>query len=165
MDLDKIDRKILQIELRLSTLPTAFGEKLVMPTSEIAEQVNLSQPPCWRRIKRLEDEGYILGKVGLLNPTKLGFNVVIYTEVKLTANGRQEVHEFEERIRTIPEVTECYVMLGQIDFLLRIVTKNVESYERLFRDKLSLLPGVRDFNSSVAMSVVKHTTGLPTELI
>jgi len=155
MELDRVDRKILQL----------IQQDAGMPTSEIAERVNLSQPPCWRRIKRLEEEGYILERVGLLNPTKLGFNVVIYTEVKLTANGRQEVHEFEERIRAFPEVTECYVMLGRIDFLLRIVTKNVETYERLFRDELSQLPGVQDFNSSVAMSVVKHTTALPLEMV
>lgn len=155
MVLDKTDKKILQL----------IQKDASMPTSEIAERVNLSQPPCWRRIKRLEEEGYILDRVGLLNPTKLGFNMVIYTEVKLTGNGRQEVHEFEERIRNFPEVTECYVMLGRIDFLLRIVTKDVESYERLFRDQLSQLPGVQDFNSSVAMSVVKHTTQVPLDLV
>ncbi len=150
---DKIDQKILQL----------IQQDAGIPTSEIAERVNLSQPPCWRRIKRLEDEGYILARVGLLNPTKLGLNMVIYTEVKLSANGRQEVHEFEKSIRTFPEVTECYVMLGRIDFLLRIVTKDVESYERLFRNRLSQLPGVQELNSSVAMSVVKHTTALPLE--
>ncbi len=154
MSLDKTDQKILQL----------IQQDAGMPTSEIAEKVNLSQPPCWRRIKRLEDEGYILKRVGLINPAKLGYNMVIYTEVKLTANGRQEVHEFEERIHSIPEVTECYIMLGRIDFLLRIVTKDVESYEHLYRDQLSRLPGVQDFNSSVAMSVVKHTTELPLKL-
>ncbi|MBB6523691.1 Lrp/AsnC ligand binding domain-containing protein [Pseudoteredinibacter isoporae] len=155
MNLDKIDRKILKLIQRDASLTA----------SEIAEQVNLSQPPCWRRIKRLEDEGYIRARVGLLNRQKLGLNTVIYTEVKLTANGRQELHAFEERIREVPEVTECYVMLGRVDFLLCIVTKDMEHYERLYRDVLSQLPGVQEFNSSVAMSEIKLSTELPLDAI
>ncbi|GAA6153690.1 Lrp/AsnC family transcriptional regulator [Pseudoteredinibacter isoporae] len=155
MNLDKIDRKILKLIQRDASLTA----------SEIAEQVNLSQPPCWRRIKRLEDEGYIRARVGLLNRQKLGLNTVIYTEVKLTANGRQELHAFEERIRGVPEVTECYVMLGRVDFLLCIVTKDMEHYERLYRDVLSQLPGVQEFNSSVAMSEIKLSTELPLDAI
>nr|WP_208020292.1 Lrp/AsnC family transcriptional regulator [Pseudoteredinibacter isoporae] len=153
--MDKIDRKILKLIQRDASLTA----------SEIAEQVNLSQPPCWRRIKRLEDEGYIRARVGLLNRQKLGLNTVIYTEVKLTANGRQELHAFEERIREVPEVTECYVMLGRVDFLLCIVTKDMEHYERLYRDVLSQLPGVQEFNSSVAMSEIKLSTELPLDAI
>lgn len=154
-DLDKIDRKILNL----------IQADASMPASQIAEAVNLSQPPCWRRIKRLEDEGFIEKRVGVLNRKKLGLNTVIYTEVKLTANGRQELHAFEEHIRGLPEVTECYVMLGRVDFLLRIVTKDMEHYERLYRDQLSQFPGVQEFNSSVAMNEVKHSYELPLDLV
>ncbi|WP_299774483.1 Lrp/AsnC family transcriptional regulator [uncultured Pseudoteredinibacter sp.] len=155
MDLDKVDRKILKLIQRDASLTA----------SEIAERVNLSQPPCWRRIKRLEEAGYIRARVGLLNRQMLGLNTVIYTEVKLTANGRQELHAFEERIREVDEVTECYVMLGRVDFLLRIVTKDMEHYERLYRDVLSQLPGVQEFNSSVAMSEIKLSTELPLDTV
>ena len=154
ISLDPIDRRILSLLQSDASLTAA----------EIAESVNLSQPPCWRRIKRLEDNGYIDRRVAMLNRRRLGLNVVIYTEVKLTANGRKEVGAFESKIRSFPEVTECYVMLGRIDFLLRIVTKDVESYERFFRDHLSQLPSVQDINSSVALSEVKYTTELPLEL-
>lgn len=152
---DKTDRRILEL----------IQADASLSASEIAEQVNLSQPPCWRRIKRLEDEGYIDRRVAMLNRKNLGLNVVLYTEVKLTANGRHSIKEFEEKIRSFPEVTECYVMLGRVDFLLRIVTRDVESYETFFRDHLSQLPGVQDINSSVALSEVKYTTELPLELI
>lgn len=155
MELDKTDRKILEL----------IQSDAALSVSEIAERVNLSQPPCWRRIKRLEDEGIIERRVGMLNRKRLGLNVVIYTEVKLTANGRQAVGDFEEKIRSFPEVTECYVMLGRSDFLMRIVTRDVESYERFFRDHLSQLPGVQDITSSVALSEVKYTTELPLELV
>ena len=153
--LDKTDKKILSLVQADASLSA----------SEIADKVNLSQPPCWRRIKRLEEDGYIERRVGMLNRKKLGLNVVIYTEVKLTANGRQAIGEFEKKIRTFPEVTECYVMLGRIDFLLRIVTRDVETYEIFFRDHLSQLPGVQDINSSVALSEVKYSTELPLNLI
>ena len=150
-DLDKIDRTILEFVQNDASLSA----------SEIAERVNLSQPPCWRRIKRLEDEGYIERRVGLLNRKALGLNVVLYTEVKLTANGRKAVDAFEKTIRSFPQVTECYVMLGRIDFLLRIVCKDVEDYEQFFKKHLSQLPHVQDINSSVALSEVKYTTALP----
>ena len=151
MKLDKTDRKILQLVQHDGSLSA----------SEIAERVNLSQPPCWRRIKRLEEEGYIERRVAMLNRKKLGLTLVIYAEVKLTANGRQAVGEFEDLIRSFPEVTECYVMMGRSDFLLRIVTRDIESYEVFFRDHLSQLPGVRDITSAVALSEVKYTTELP----
>lgn len=149
--LSPVDKKILQLLQQDASLSVA----------EIAEQVNLSQPPCWRRIKRLENAGIIEKRVALLSRKQLGLNVVIYTEVKLSANGRQAVGEFEDKIRSFVEVTECYVMMGRIDFLLRIVTESVEAYEEFFRSHLSQLPGVQDINSNVALSEVKHTTELP----
>ncbi|MBX2858421.1 MAG: Lrp/AsnC family transcriptional regulator [Cellvibrionaceae bacterium] len=155
LKLDKTDHKILEL----------IQADASLSASEIAEHINLSQPPCWRRIKRLESEGIVERRVGLLNRKRLGLNVVVYTEVKLTANGRQAVGKFEEKIRSFAEVTECYVMLGRVDFLLRIVTRDVESYEVFFRDHLSQLPGVQDINSSVALSEVKYTTELPLGLV
>ena len=152
MTLDKTDKKILKL----------IQSDASMSVSEIAVQVNLSQPPCWRRIKRLEDEGVIVKRVGILNHKKLDLNLVIYAEVKLTANS--ELIAFEEGIKNILEVTECYIMLGQVDFLLRIVTKDIASYEILYRDKLSKLSGLQELTTSVAMSEVKRTTELPLDI-
>ncbi|TXS95309.1 Lrp/AsnC family transcriptional regulator [Parahaliea maris] len=151
LSLDATDRRILELLQGDASLAVA----------DIAERINLSQPPCWRRIKKLEEQGYIERRVAMLNRRKLGLNVVVYTEVKLSANGRQALGDFEAKIRSFPEVTECYVMLGRSDFLLRIVTEDVESYEYFFRHHLSQLPGVQDITSSVALSEVKYTTELP----
>lgn len=155
MELDKTDRKILSL----------IQQDASMSAAEIADQVNLSQPPCWRRIKRLEEQGYIHKRTGILDRNKLGLNMVIYTEVKLSANGRQAVNEFQQHIQALPEVTECYLMMGRIDFLLRIVTKDVASYETFYRDHLSLIPDIQELNSTVAMSEVKYTTELPLHLV
>jgi len=155
MELDRTDRKILEL----------IQQDASMSAAEIAEQVNLSQPPCWRRIKRLEEQGYITRRTGILDREKLGLNMVIYTEVKLSANGRQAVNEFQQHIQSFPEVTECYLMMGRIDFLLRIVTKDVASYEQFYRDHLSLIPDIQELNSTVAMSEVKYTTALPLHLV
>ncbi len=153
MHLDKTDKTILKL----------IQTDANMSTAEIADKVNLSQPPCWRRIKRLEEGGYIIKRVGILNANKLGLHIVIYAEVKLSANS--EIMAFEENIIKIPEVTECYVMLGQVDFLLRIVSADIAAYEKLYREKLSKLPGVQELNSSVAMGEVKRTTELPIDLL
>lgn len=151
MSLDATDQQILNLLQHDASLAVA----------DIAQRVNLSQPPCWRRIKRLEQAGYIEGRVAILNRHKLGLNLVTYTEIKLNANGRAAVTEFEDRIRAFPEVTECYVTLGRADFLLRIVTRDVAAYERFYRDHLSLLPQLQDITSFVALSEVKYTTELP----
>ncbi len=152
MKLDKIDQKILNLLQDDATLSAA----------DIAQQVNLSQPPCWRRIKRLQDEGVIKHTTAILDASKLGLNLVIYAEVKLIANG--ELAAFERAVQDIEEITECYVMLGDVDFLLRIDTTDIAGYERLYRNQLSKIPGVQAFNTNVAMTAVKRSTKLPVTL-
>jgi len=149
--IDKTDLVILEMLQKDASVTVA----------EIAEAINISQPPCWRRIEQLEEQGIIKRKVALLDPKKLGFNVVVYVEIKLSANGRQHVGGFEKAIREFPQVTECYVMLGRIDFLLRVVTKDIETYEDFFRNHLSQVPGVQEINSMAALTEVKNTTELP----
>jgi len=150
-DLDAIDMRILAELQRDSS----------RSTSEVADAVGLSQAPCWRRIQRLKDNGYIRGQVALLDRKRLGFNAQIFAQVKLNAHGRANLSAFENAIRDFPEVMECYVMMGAVDFILRIVTKDIESYERFFFDKLSQVSGVQEINSMVALSEIKSTTELP----
>lgn len=153
--LDKYDRNILEI------LQTDAS----LNTSEIANRVGLTQPPCWRRIKRLEELGIVEARVGLLNQKKLGLNVTVFARVKLAAHNRHLLPEFEEEINTFPEVLECYTMMGEYDFLLKIVTRDIESYEYFFRTHLSQMTAFHDVNSNVALSKVKYTTALPLHLV
>lgn len=129
--------------------------------AEVGAEVGLSQSPCWRRIQRLTEAGFIRKRVALLSRKLLGLDVLVFAQVKLEAHGGNKVSEFREEIRKIPEVQECYVLMGQVDFLLKVVTADIESYERLFFEKFSQLPGVREINSMIAVSSVKETTELP----
>ncbi|WP_298190176.1 Lrp/AsnC family transcriptional regulator [uncultured Pseudomonas sp.] len=149
--LDAYDRRIL----------TLLQEDSSLSSAEIAEQVGLSQSPCWRRIQRLKEEGVIRRQVILLDRKKIGLNTQIFAEVKLNAHGRSNLTEFAEAMREFPEVLECYVLMGSVDFLLRIVTQDIEAYERFFFEKLSLVPGIQEVNSTVALSEIKSTTSLP----
>ena len=151
MHLDDTDRKILRI------LQCDAGR----PTAQIAEEVGLSQAPCWRRIQRLKEQGFIRAHVALLDRRKVGLNTQIFALIKLTATGRSNVDAFTETVKSFPEVVDCYVMMGAVDFILRIVAPDIDAYERFFFDRLSRLPGVQDINSMVALSEIKSTTELP----
>ncbi|MBN7798587.1 Lrp/AsnC family transcriptional regulator [Parahaliea mediterranea] len=153
MKLDKTDRKILALLQRDASLSA----------SDIAERVNLSQPPCWRRIKRLEEAGVIQRRVALLDQRLLGLNVTVFARVKLSAHGKKSLPEFEQQIGDIPEVLECHTVMGDYDFLLKIVTRDIDAYEVLFRTRLSQMPTVQEIHSNAAISRIKITTELPLE--
>ena len=149
--LDSFDRKLLAELQRDSS----------RSVSEIAEAVGLSQSPCWRRIDRLQREGYISAQVALVDAKKIGLNAHLFVQVKLDAHGRQHLDEFTARMQEFDEVLECWVLIGPIDFMLRVVTTDLEAYERFFFDKLSKVPGVREIISTTALSKIKSTTILP----
>jgi len=154
-ELDAIDRRILNSLQRDASLSSV----------QLAEQVGISQGPCWRRVRRLEAEGYVKKRVAVLDRHKLGLNVMIFAHVKLEAHGRKTLPDFEAAIKRFPEVLECYTLLGETDFLLRIVTSSVEAYEHFFRNHLSQLPAVRETVSSIALSEIKNTSELPLSLV
>jgi Lrp/AsnC family transcriptional regulator len=151
--LDAYEKRILRL----------LQEDASLPNADIAEKVGLSASPCWRRIDRLEREGFIKRRVALLDRRKVGLNAQIFAQVKLNAHGRANLDEFAAAIRDLPEVLECYVMMGSVDFLLRIVAPDIEAYEKLFFNRLSQLPGVQEVNSTVALSEIKSTTALPLD--
>ena len=134
-----------------------------MSAAEVGEAVGLSQSPCWRRINRLESRGLINRRVALLDRRKLGLDVLVFAMVKLTAHGRRSLPEFAETIQRYPQVLECYTLMGEMDFLLRIVMPDVYAYERFFFEELSQFPGVQEVHSNIALSEIKSTTELPLD--
>jgi len=129
--------------------------------AELGEKIGLSQSACWRRMQRLRDEGVIKEQPVKIDREKVGLNTMVFAHVKLTSHGRSNLAEFSEAVSQYPEVLDCYVLLGNVDYLLRIVTKDIKSYEQFFFEKLSQLPGIQEVNSSIVLSDIKHTTVLP----
>jgi Lrp/AsnC family transcriptional regulator len=152
-DLDSIDLRLLAEIQRDASLSAA----------ELADKVGISQSPCWRRLQHLRDAGYIRAQVAVLNRKRLGLNAQVFAQVKLSAHGRTHLAEFSKAVQSFPEVLECFVLMGPFDFLLRIITEDVEAYERFFFERLSKLPGIQEINSSVALSEIKYATALPLD--
>lgn len=152
--IDELDLKIL------AELQRDAGRS----NAEIAAAVGLSPSPCWRRIQRLERAGIVQRRVALLDPEKLGLDVTVLANVKLSAHGRQAIPEFEEAIRGHPEVIECYTVTGEVDFVLRIVTRDTHTYERFLRDELLQLPHIQEVHSTIVLTQVKYTTEIPLSL-
>ena len=153
--LDSIDGKILGVLQNDASLSSA----------QVAERVGLSASPCWRRIQRLERVGVIRARVALLDPERLGLSVVVFASVKLSAHGRQALPQFEEAIRKYPQVMECYTVSGGVDYLLRVLTPDIHSYEAFLRDELLQLPTVAEVHSRIAITQVKYTTAVPLDAL
>lgn len=151
--MDAVDWKILDLLQRDATIPIA----------EIADRVNLSQTPCWRRVQRLEEDGYILGRVALLSPKKVGLGVTVFAQVKTCQHNKDWFHRFNEVVQSIPEVVEFYRMSGNIDYLLRIVVPDIEGYDAVYQ-RLIANTEIFDVSSHFSMEQLKYTTTLPISL-
>jgi len=149
--LDRVDYRILDLVQREGALPVA----------EVAARTGLSTTTCWRRLQHLEQTGVIRGRVAVLDRSALGLDVTIFAHVKLSTQGRDAISAFGEAIRERPEVLDCYTTMGEWDFMLRIVTRDIKAYEAFYLDHLSKLPYVQSINSSVTVTVIKETTVLP----
>ena len=152
--IDRLDRRILDLLQREGALPVA----------EVASRTGISTTTCWRRIQQLEQSGVIRGRVAVLDRAALGLDVTIFAHVKLSSQGRDAIAAFSEAIRDRPEVLDCYTTMGEWDFMLRIVTRDIKAYEAFYLDHLSKLPNVQSINSSVTVTVIKETTILPIPL-
>lgn len=154
-ELDAIDAKILDLIQTNASLSVA----------EIAEQVGLSSSPCWRRIKRMEESGVIERRVTLLNREEIGLEFEVYASVKLTRPNRENLDAFERAVAMMPEIVECSLVTGAVDYVLRIVTSDMHAYDAFLRDRLLSLDLVSDVQSRIVVRNVKSTTALPLALV
>ncbi|HYE49927.1 MAG TPA: Lrp/AsnC family transcriptional regulator [Azospirillaceae bacterium] len=127
---------------------------------DLAEKVGLSPSPCLRRVKDLEEDGYIQGYAAILDRRKLGLGVVAFVEVKIDQNAEGDA-VFRRAVGQIPEVVSCFVMTGTMDYLLQIVVPDLDAYAEVSMKRLLQVPGVKDVRSSFVIDVVKHSTALP----
>jgi Lrp/AsnC family transcriptional regulator len=148
--LDNLDLKILTILQEDSTLPVA----------EIGKKVGLSTTPCWRRIQKLEQDGIIQKRVALLNPRSVGAGVTVFVAITTNQHNAAWLERFDAVVRTFPEIVEAYRMSGQVDYMLRVVVPDIESYDRFYKAFISQIE-LTDVSSSFAMEQMKFTTALP----
>ncbi|MCP3983264.1 MAG: Lrp/AsnC family transcriptional regulator [bacterium] len=154
VEIDRLDREILR----------QLQQDAALSNAELAKLVGLSPSPCWRRTRRLEEVGVIQKRVALLDPEALGLNTVVFASVRLSAQGQTSLPDFEAAVRNYPEVVECYTTSGGVDFLLRVVTRDMRDYEDFLRNHLLQMPAVQEVHSRIAITQVKYTTALPLEL-
>jgi Lrp/AsnC family leucine-responsive transcriptional regulator len=128
---------------------------------ELARRVNLSESACLRRVRILEEAGVIAHYATLLNQSAVGLPDNVFVEVSLTREQQEDLEAFEEAVRRLPEVMECYLMSGEYDYLLRVAVANTADYERIHRESITRLPGVARVRSSFALRTVTKKTALP----
>ena len=130
-------------------------------SAEVAEVLNMSQSPCWRRINRLEKEGFIQKKVAILDRKALNMDLVAFTTVNLSQAGRKNMELFENAISKLSEVVECYTMTGSWDYMLKVVVKDIRQYEQFVRKRLLEVPAIGELHSHISVTEIKNTTELP----
>ena len=151
MELDRYDLHILKILQNDSSISM----------QDLGAQIGLSHTPCWRRIKKLEEHGVIIKQVALLNSKSLDLDVNVFVHVTLRQHHENALNRFEEAVGELTEVVECYTVSGETDFLLRVVVKDVEAYEKLPNGTLLQLPEVGTPSCTFALRQVKYTTEIP----
>ncbi len=149
---DRVDRKILAILQRDCTMPVA----------EIGREVGLSTTPCWRRIQKLEESGVVTRRVALLDAKKVNAGVTVFVTITTSQHTQSWLDRFHATIQEFPEVVEFYRMSGQVDYLLRIVVPDIESYDAFYKKLISRIE-LNDVSSSFAMEQIKFTTELPLD--
>lgn len=153
--LDRVDTKILEL------IQSDAG----LSVAEIAMSVGLSSSPCWRRIKRMEEQGIIEQRVTLLDRDQLGLNFEVIASVKLSLPSRDNLTAFEKLVNGWDEVTECMTVTGAVDYLIHVITLDMHAYDDFLRDKLLGSALVSDVQSRIVIRVAKRSTNLPLGLL
>ncbi|WP_210325689.1 Lrp/AsnC family transcriptional regulator [Rhizobium lusitanum] len=151
MRLDEIDKRILR----------ALQRDGRMQNVELAKEVGLSPSPCLRRVKLLEDAGVIDRYVAVVNPVKAGLPLSLFARVWLTAQDAETIDHFIAAMRKLPEVMECYIMLGESDALLRVAVSDLDDYRQFQSTHLTKVNGIQNVKTDVPSQVVKQTYTLP----
>jgi Lrp/AsnC family transcriptional regulator, leucine-responsive regulatory protein len=149
--IDPIDRRILRILQRNGRIPN----------NELADAVNLSPSTCLRRVKRLEDDGVIDRYVAILRPEKIERGATFFIRIWLKAQNEETLQNFADDIATIPQILECYFMLGDCDALVRVVARDIQDYRRFQSEQLNKVRGIQNFKTDVPSQIIKPSSELP----
>jgi Lrp/AsnC family transcriptional regulator len=148
--IDAIDRKILRV----------LQEDASLSVAEIGDRVGLSSTPCWKRIQRLEADGIITGRVALVDQNKIGLGISVFVSVESGDHSDAWLKKFAEAVSAMPEVMEFYRMAGDVDYMLRVVVADMQSYDTFYRKLISAV-ALKNVTSRFAMEKIKSVTALP----
>ena len=152
--LDEIDLRILR----------DLQENGKITNVELARRVGISAPPCLRRVRALEEAGFITGYHAEVEPAKLGYNVTVFAQVGLDSQSESELSAFEELVRSWPEVRDCHMLAGEADFILRIVAQDWETYQKFVTEKLTPAPNAANVKAALTLRASKHEPGVPVRI-
>ena len=148
--MDSVDHRILDL-LQVDASLTV---------KEIARRIHLSVTPCWKRIQKLEEQGFIRARVALLEPSLINANVTVFVAIKTDQHTTEWIGQFAKAVRDLPEVMEIYRMSGEVDYLMRVVVSSIEAYDRFYKKLVDRIE-LANVTSSFAMEQIKYTTALP----
>ncbi|MBY8151202.1 Lrp/AsnC family transcriptional regulator [Vibrio fluvialis] len=151
MQLDKIDRQILAILQKDSTVSL----------NDLAEAVNLTTTPCWKRLKKLEESGILSKRVALLDPEKLDLSFIAFVMVKTSDHSHEWYRRFVATVDEYPEVMEFYRMAGEYDYMMKVLVKDMKHFDQFYKKLVNSVDGLNNVTSTFAMESLKYTTELP----
>ncbi len=152
-NLDQIDRRLL----------AELQDQGRITNVELANRVGLTAPPCLRRVRGLEDSGVIRGYHAELDASKLGFAITVFALVSLKSQAEESLRQFEDHMKGLPEVRECHMLNGEIDFILKIVSRDLQSFQEFLTSKLTPAPNVASVKTSLTIRTAKQLPGVPLE--
>lgn len=151
--LDTIDRRLL----------SELQDNGRITNVELARRVGLTAPPCLRRVRALEEAGLIRGYHAELDPAKLGYAITVFAMVSLKSQAEPDLRQFEDHMRGLPEVRECHMLNGEIDFILKIVSRDLQSFQEFLTSKLTPAPNVASVKTSLTIRTAKLLPGVPVD--
>lgn len=151
---DPIDRRIL----------SELQDDGRMTNVDLANHVGLTAPPCLRRVRALEETGVIQGYHAALDPAQLGYTITVFAMVSLKSQAESDLRAFEEHVATLDPVRECHMLNGEIDFILKIVAKDLSEFQSFLTTSLTPAPNVAGVKTSLTIRTAKNLPGVPVEL-
>lgn len=152
-NLDQIDRRLL----------AELQDDGRMTNVDLAQRVGLTAPPCLRRVRALEDAGVIRGYHAELDAAKLGYTITVFALVSLKSQAEEALRQFEDHMKGLPEVRECHMLNGEIDFILKIVSRDLQSFQEFLTSKLTPAPNVASVKTSLTIRTAKQVPGVPMD--
>ncbi|WP_298196209.1 Lrp/AsnC family transcriptional regulator [Novosphingobium sp.] len=153
-NLDQIDRRLL----------AELQDDGRMTNVDLAQRVGLTAPPCLRRVRALEESGVIRGYHAELDAAKLGYTITVFALVSLKSQAEESLRQFEDHMKGLPEVRECHMLNGEIDFILKIVSKDLQSFQEFLTSKLTPAPNVASVKTSLTIRTAKQVPGVPMDV-